>query len=277
MYFQVDNNKKEETKHVTNRLPIAIYHRFLIKERHDEITLHWHEELQFISVFSGTLLYNVEGKEFQLRQSESILINSSKIHGAIPKTELVEYICIDFSPFFINEEIYRLNIEKYSNEPSFSYAFLNLNTRHLAILNTIRKNLKEINFLAVYELLISSLNDLDKYQHPLQKTEEALMYQLLDYVHQHFHQPITVEEISQVIPISKKKCTNLFNSYTHLSPINYLIDYRLNQAKKMLLATELNVTEICFSIGFNNVSYFITQFKNKYSFTPFQFRKKFSQ
>lgn len=51
MYFQVDNNKKEETKHVTNRLPIAIYHRFLIKERHDEITLHWHEELQFISVF----------------------------------------------------------------------------------------------------------------------------------------------------------------------------------------------------------------------------------
>ena len=248
----------------------------MIKERHDEITLHWHEELQFISVFSGTLLYNVEGKEFQLRQSESILINSSKIHGAIPKTELVEYICIDFSPFFINEEIYRLNIEKYSNEPSFSYAFLNLNTRHLAILNTIRKNLKEINFLAVYELLISSLNDLDKYQHPLKKTEEALMYQLLDYVHQHFHQPITVEEISQIIPISKKKCTNLFNSYTHLSPINYLIDYRLNQAKKMLLATELNVTEICFSTGFNNVSYFITQFKNKYSFTPFQFRKKFS-
>ncbi|WP_369598793.1 helix-turn-helix domain-containing protein [Enterococcus sp. S86.2] len=43
----------------------------------------------------------------------------------------------------------------------------------------------------------------------------------------------------------------------------------------MLLETQQDVVEICFATGFNNVSYFITRFKAKYTLTPFQFRKRF--
>ncbi|OTO77389.1 helix-turn-helix transcriptional regulator, partial [Enterococcus sp. 12E11_DIV0728] len=264
MFFQVDDNKKEVTRHVTKKIPLGIYHRTLMKERHDTITLHWHEEFQLVWVFSGTLLYRVEGEEFQLQQNEGLLINTSKIHGAIPATALVEYICIDFSPQFINEEIYELTIAEYTKKTSFAYMFLSTNTRNLEILSTLKKDMEDINYLGIYELLISSLNDIDKNQATTSKHEEVVIYQLLDYVHNNYQKPIKVQDIAQSIPISKKTCTNLFNSYTKLSPNNYLIDYRLNQAKKMLLETELDVAEICFAIGFNNISYFITRFKNKY-------------
>lgn len=275
MYFQVDDNKKEATQHVTKNLPLAIYQQTLIKERHDAITLHWHEEFQLVWVYSGTLLYSVDGKEFLLHQNEGILINTSKIHGAIPATSKVEYSCIDFSPYFINKEIYQKSIAEYSKKSSFSYRFLAITTRNLEILNSLKKNVNDINYLDVYELLISSLNNIDKNQYLTNQEEETIIYQLLDYVHKNFQEPITVQAIAQTIPISKKKCTNLFNNYTHLSPINYVIDYRLNQAKKMLLETQQDVVEICFATGFNNVSYFITRFKAKYTLTPFQFRKRF--
>lgn len=273
MFFRVNDDKKEETLHVTKNLPIAIYHRELRKERQDEIPLHWHEEFQLVWVFTGTLRYNVEGEEFQLQQNEGILINSSKMHGAVPATRSSEYICVDFSPYFINEAIYQQNIVEIQKKAGFSYAFLELNARCSEILSNMKN--KHAQFLAVYELLISSLNDVYTNQNTSANSEKSTIYLLLDYVHTYFQKPLTVEDIAQVIPISKKKCTNLFHAYTHLSPINYLIEYRLNQARKMLLETEMDVSTICFAVGFNNVSYFITKFKAKYFLTPFQFRKKF--
>jgi AraC-like DNA-binding protein len=57
--------------------------------------------------------------------------------------------------------------------------------------------------------------------------------------------------------------------------MNYTIDYRLLKAKERLLETEETISEICFAVGFNNLSYFIARFKKKYGCSPKQFRKRF--
>lgn len=58
------------------------------------------------------------------------------------------------------------------------------------------------------------------------------------------------------------------------SPIEYLIRYRMEKAKELLIATDLTVTEIALSSGFETVSYFDRAFKKAFGTTPKAFRKK---
>nr|WP_264467028.1 AraC family transcriptional regulator [Enterococcus avium] len=158
---------------------------------------------------------------------------------------------------------------------NFICRLLTLAPHQQAILQEIAETPQAYNFLKIYELILSCLNEIGNSPASSEKKEDQDIYQLLNFVHQNFQQNLTVAEIAQVIPINKNKCTHLFKTYTNQSPMNYTIDYRLLKAKERLLETEETISEICFAVGFNNLSYFIARFKKKYGCSPKQFRKRF--
>ena len=57
------------------------------------------------------------------------------------------------------------------------------------------------------------------------------------------------------------------------TPFSYLNEYRINQAAALLLTTNAPITEIAMDTGFDNMSYFIRQFKHCKGCTPSAFRK----
>ncbi|EOT27900.1 helix-turn-helix transcriptional regulator [Enterococcus saccharolyticus] len=272
MYFEITDSQKEVTKHVTDNLPLAIYHRILNKQQQDRLMPHWHQEFQFVWILEGTLSYSIETSTITLSASSGILINSSKLHSAKPISDNVEYICIDFSPFFINTSFYQNVISAIQQDPMFHFIPIQLTTQQESI---VRETVfSKINYLTLYELLLSMLSQVQTEAGTFKKSQSDI-YHLLDFVHTHYQQPLSVDDIAQSIPINKNKCTTLFKQYTKLSPINYLIDFRLNKAKELLQTTNHSISEICYFVGFNNISYFITKFKQKYNCTPLKFRKHF--
>ncbi|MGX7198066.1 helix-turn-helix domain-containing protein [Enterococcus olivae] len=274
MFFRTNQTKKETTAHVTDGLPVAIYHRTLKKQQKDRIMPHWHPEFQFVWLLDGVLNYTVETEKIKLEPSSGLLINSSKLHSALPETETAAFICIDFSPNFINESFYQKEIAKIQNHPDFTCIPIQLNKSQQRLLKEFSVE-TERSFLPLYELLLGLLSQVTM-EKITTTTYSSAIYPLLDYVHTNFQKPLKVSDIAQVISINKNKCTTLFKAYTGLSPIDYLIDYRLNESKNLLQQTELSISEICYSVGFNHLSYFITAFKKKYQCTPLQFRKQSS-
>lgn len=69
--------------------------------------------------------------------------------------------------------------------------------------------------------------------------------------------------------------STLFHKFVGVSPLAYLNDYRMRQAVQLLLDTDSSVTAICRKVGYRNLPYFCTCFKNKYGTTPAQFREQF--
>ncbi|WP_438857236.1 AraC family transcriptional regulator [Enterococcus sp. AZ007] len=277
MYFEINEFEQEQTEHQSGDFPIGIYHRTLRKSRNDELVWHWHEEFQLTLVLTGSLKLSVEKSDYSVDEGKGILINSRRLHHAVPLTDAAEYICIDFSPRFINEALYQSSIKEIESNSSFECALLTLTASQQAILSEIVEANRSgsYNFLKIYELILSCLNDIEKYPASQAKKEDHSIYRLLDYVHQNYHRNITVAEIAQVIPINKNKCTHLFKEYTNQSPMNYTIDYRLLKAKELLLNTDSSVSEICFAVGFNNLSYFIAKFNKRFHSSPTNYRKKF--
>ena len=61
---------------------------------------------------------------------------------------------------------------------------------------------------------------------------------------------------------------------TRQSPFEYINAYRTDRAAKLLLSTDMSITDIAFSCGFSSTSHFISRFRAQKSITPGQLRKK---
>lgn len=62
--------------------------------------------------------------------------------------------------------------------------------------------------------------------------------------------------------------------YYHISPTELVSELRLEHAAKLLLISNLNVTDICYECGFENLSWFYKSFAQKYGVTPAEYRKR---
>ena len=83
-----------------------------------------------------------------------------------------------------------------------------------------------------------------------------------------------MDEIVKISQKSYKQVSRCIKEYLGKTPSQYINDLRLNYAANLIRSTDLSVTDICFTCGFNNVGYFYTSFKNRYSQTPREMRIK---
>lgn len=95
---------------------------------------------------------------------------------------------------------------------------------------------------------------------------------MLSYIHNNYHTNISIEKILKVAKISRSECFRCFKYYTSKTPIEYLNEYRLLQAAKLLKISQKPVMEISLSCGFDNQSYFGKLFKAKYGMSPLKYR-----
>ena len=97
--------------------------------------------------------------------------------------------------------------------------------------------------------------------------------EIIAFIHTHYAEKITVEDIAYQIGISRSECFRCFKRFTNKRPVEYIIEYRLSKAAKLLRETETSVMAISLICGFENSSYFGKTFKKKYAVTPLQYRK----
>ena len=93
------------------------------------------------------------------------------------------------------------------------------------------------------------------------------------YINNNFDNELNLDLLSHIRFTSKFHLLRLFKRYYGQTPMQYLIDRRLDKSKELLLRGQ-SVTETCFDIGFESPSSFSTLFKSKFGLTPTEFQKK---
>jgi len=66
----------------------------------------------------------------------------------------------------------------------------------------------------------------------------------------------------------------VFKSETGTTPYDYLLNSKIEKAKKILEEEEKPITEVCFLCGFFNPSHFSTTFKKKVGISPYKYRRQ---
>ena len=169
--------------------------------------------------------------------------------------------------------------QKYYYENKISNPiFLVLNELKRFDINSSTKNL----FLKakIYELFSHLYNrnrDLNIEQCPFLTNEENFkkIKKAKDIIIENMTNPPSLIELSEEINLSLKKLKEGFKKIYGKPVYQFLIEYKMELAKKLLSVNDYNVNEVSIKLGYSTASHFITAFKNKYGLTPKKFKQNY--
>jgi two-component system response regulator YesN len=105
-------------------------------------------------------------------------------------------------------------------------------------------------------------------------TDHPEVNRVIQYMLGHFKENIKVADLARLVSINVDYLSTVFGKKTGLTPIAYLQNIRIEQAKRLLLHSKLNVEEIAYQTGFSDNAYFIKVFKRVIGQTPSSFRRE---
>lgn len=276
----------EPIHHYTGDLPLAFYHvdEFFSRYR---MTMHWHDEIEFIRIISGSLRFYLDGAEYELLEGDFCVVGSGAIHGGEPESCVYQCLVFDLkalTPIIsacikAADEIARRHLiiknSKIRSMPLFEEALRSLFEKA----GSYRGNTFEVisSLYGVLPYLTDQSGRSVEYEStvPRIRVSEQLK-PALEYIEQNYSQRITLEQLASLSGFSAKYFCRYFRAYAHRSPIDYLNYYRIERGAEFLLRGEENVAEIAVKCGFADSSAFIKQFKRCKGITPKQYQLKFA-
>lgn len=97
---------------------------------------------------------------------------------------------------------------------------------------------------------------------------------IYDYVKKHFKRNIALEEISTEASMTVPAFCRYFKKISNKTFTHFVNEHRVVHASKLLSEGNLNITDICYACGFNNISHFNRQFKEITGKSPSDYRKE---
>ena len=155
----------------------------------------------------------------------------------------------------VTTEVHQLITEMLDQRPFDKFLSL------LEVLNYLAQDMP-YTFLASHDFL----NDASE-------EESERINMVYNYVREHYARQIRLDEVAQIVSLSKEAFCRFFKKTTNKPFFVFLNEYKINLATKMLIDTDQSISQIAYSIGYNNLTFFYRQFQKFKNTSPSEFRK----
>lgn len=283
-------NYHETKLHTTSEFP---YNTYLCSIPLDftHVPLHWHEELELIVIKKGRGYVSVDFHTETVNTGDIVLILPGQLHSIDEKAgDSMEYENILFKPEMMMAGENDLCTNKFLLPllqaertvitfltplclayPDIAGCISHIDQLCEAQPEGYQLAVKGWLFHLFYFLLSAQKN---RDSAPVVKAKSLnKLKTILKYVEEHYADTITIEDMASITYYSKSHFMKFFKNHMGMGFIEYLNDYRLTMAARLLVTTSASVLEISVRTGFDNLSYFNRLFKRKYSQTPGEYRK----
>lgn len=260
------------------------------------INPHWHYYIEMLYSIEGQAQVVLAGKRHTFNQGDMALISAREVHSIyVEQGRDTRYIVVKFSPEVLYTTTRTIFESKYVlpftiARSSYPRIFRKEDIDNTPIPSLMREIFDECTSknhgfeLAVRanicRIFLWFLRDWNKkgLNFDIGSTVKELninkMQEVVDYLDSHYCDALTTEFVAAMCHMSYGYFCRQFKDIMGKTFIEYLNYIRVTEAEKLLLTTDLNVTQIALNTGFSSTSYFIKQFRHFESMSPIQFRKK---
>lgn len=246
--------------------------------------LHSHPFSELFYVVNGQGTFIAEDTEFPVKKNDMVIINPHVRHTekSLPGAPL-DYIVLGIEGLsFAFEKIAAARSGESAQAPSGTASKYNVSkTNVCTCLNlmleevsrqeedyeTVCQNLLEV--LLISMLRSGSLSVVPDNSRLLNRE----CTQIKNYLDANYSETITLDSLAALTHMNKYYLAHTFTKYVGLSPINYLLQKRIQEGKSLLESTSYSIAQISDLLGFSSQSYFSQAFRKATGMTPMQYRK----
>ncbi len=256
----------------------------------------WHKELELVYVSQGTVLFEVDGRSFELNCGDALLLNSEEFHvGHAQHGARCQVYAIVFDPLILQfslddtaqQQIVSPLLTGQWKLPTVIRPRQDWEKKILEYLQEICRIAEssrlgaELKIKAFLYLILAEAKtghtpaaSADRYfgDNSPSKVEHKRWQPVLDHVEANYAQQVYVADLAHLAGLSVDRFYRKFKAATGKTPIGFVNHVRIHNAMAWLRERDLSVTDIAFEVGFRNVSYFIRAFKKELKCTPNQYR-----
>lgn len=294
----IDEDLKELLTRGTPGFPCEGYYENILEFAHGIVGWHWHEEIELIAVKSGMISVGIGdgSSSFKIQSKEGAFINTNVLHTV----REVENKSSDIISF-----VFHPNLIAGSPASSINLKFVQPLLNCHALEYTALKNdvpwqkeaarfifdayeayskesfgyeiLVRESFSKLWLSIVTHMQPVLLSSPPAPNEDEERVRKMLTFIHANYAKPLTPLLIASAANVSERECYRCFQRTIQTTPVNYLLQYRIQTAAALLAQSDLTITEISTRVGFNSPSYFTKIFVRHMNVTPRHFRNTQNQ
>lgn len=245
---------------------------------------HYHNAYELIKILDGEVTVFVDTGEYVVRRGEMVFIPSQCIHATYSRCAETVTFNVTFEKELVAPSLWPPEADEILGRDNVTlHVFDGAEYEELdRCVESIRRvyydgsPTYEMDILAgVYRLLscvfgryrVSSLCEdgtvrIDR------------LRPVLDYIREHASERIRLSDLSNILHVCDDHLIRLFKMQTNKSPMQYIIDRRVENAMRLLIATDMSVAAISAKTGFSSPNYMAKIFKDTIKLTPHQYRSR---
>ena len=277
-------NYRETRQRGTPDFPLEFHH---VTSKHPQyiMNIHWHIEYEIIRILKGEFLLTIDEEEYLVTSGSVIFIPAGRLHSGIPKECIYECIVFDSNMLMhksddISKPIHLVLQQKISLFSVYSKSYSDIHNTIWTLFDAAasKKSGYQLIILGCFYQFFGIIFQKKYYNQMLSKNSKDYkrilhLKQALEFMESSYTLPLSLKEIADSVGMSPKYFCRFFQEMTNRTPIDYLNYYRIERACYQLLTTNHSITEIAYSSGFNDLSYFIKTFKKYKGVTPKNYLK----
>ena len=281
-----DGSQKELKKHGSDEFPLLVSYEKLSGYKSGSFLWHWHPEIEITLVLDGQILYKVNQCTYHMKAGDILLGNANVLHaGFMEDMKDGKYVSITFLPKIIygscGSILRRKYVEPFLHNFSLPAVYIDYSqpwheifseyVREIITLYEEKKEFYELDITGtlqkLWRCMLQNLpENLPYTEHS--KLERNRMRKIMDYLEHNYMNDICMEEMANYTGRSLSTFKRDFRKCSTLSPREWLIQRRLEAARELIRKGGRKVSEICFEVGFKNLSHFSKAYKATYGIPP---------
>ena len=281
-------------KLITVRLPKGPNNSFIYFIEHDPFSLwHYHPEYELVLITRGKGKRMVGDNISQFEEDDLVFVGSKTPHEWLcdskyftgPNGFWGEGLVIHFQHDFLGQDFFNIpefrSLQKFLNDSARGFQFLGESKRMIISIMLKMRKMNDIEKLyALFSIfqILATTDEIKILSSPgfiktFSLTENQPMRKAMQFIMQNFQDKIQIKDLLEIANMSNTAFYSQFKSTYKMTFKNYLLNLRVGYACKLLTGDKLNISEIAYTCGFENISNFNRQFKKIRGITPSEFQK----
>jgi YesN/AraC family two-component response regulator len=256
-----------------------------------DFPLHFHEEYELNLILNAKGARRIVGDHIDtIDDSELVFVGANLYHGWFThecKSRIIQEVTIQFNNEILNAQFLSKNQSNYLKklfEDSKKGILFPLETVSaikdmILILKDSQGFNSVLNFMQIFhQLSLSPYKTLcnEGFQETSPNANSRRIKEIFDYMNKNFRNDISLNDISHLVNMHEVSLSRFIKKRTGKNFIDCLNEIRIGQVCRLIIDTTQSISEIAYTCGFNNISYFNRVFKKKKGCTPKEFRENFS-